>query len=567
MAKKAAGDVTIGLSAETAQFSSEFKNAGKAVNEFDNQVKKSGSTLKTLKENFGRGSMLNQSLKIAAGGGAVAGIGLAAREVTAAAQQMVDFNNKAKMGELTATEMKDQFYKMIPVIGAIGVALDEAFTGTRFTEKMTKQFIELKKTLDQQEKAGALATKQFSLSGPELELSKVDPDRDKRVAELDKEQREKQKGMTRYQRGELQFEYDGLRNQAYEEAEKRKTEIIRLAAAEREAIGKAHENRLNDLERDNNLARLKAKEDVLGEALASIDKSYADQRAAVAAELAKTLATEKDADRQREARQRAKELTDKLYGNQRDDKKFATDKFNKDLGTRVSGIDGETAEAKMRADGRNTEADIAANRRETAAKMAAAKDAETYEAIRRQGLAKEAELVRQNHLAIQDLDEKAKQARIASQEAYYAAKEAMDAEYRDKELRHAGKGYEADKEAIDRESLLKQRAALQKGLSSLSIFGIGSGNAAQEMAQAMGLIKGDQASHDQKMRDLNEEHTPLPTATERRFDFTLPGVDNPQFAAVKEQLKKQDYANKKHDQTVQALQDLVKKTLAVVGIK
>src|SRR4051812_33149836 len=81
MGNKQGPNVSIGFQADTAKF---VKNVGAGKNslkELRDDVKKTRSSLDDLKDAFGKNSALGKTLKIAAGGGAIAGLTMAAKSV------------------------------------------------------------------------------------------------------------------------------------------------------------------------------------------------------------------------------------------------------------------------------------------------------------------------------------------------------------------------------------------------------------------------------------------------------------------------------------------------------
>ncbi len=105
------------------------KGFGEARAEVDKTEAKTNGYLKNLKANFGKGSQLGQILKLAAGGGAIAGLGLAAREFGSLGEAI----GQASINMRTGVQGSSQaMLDSIPIIGNVAKGWSgilEAMTG------------------------------------------------------------------------------------------------------------------------------------------------------------------------------------------------------------------------------------------------------------------------------------------------------------------------------------------------------------------------------------------------------------------------------------------------------
>ncbi len=109
-----------------------FKNAGNEVESFS---KKTKSFLSDLKQDAGRGGALAQSLKVLNGAGAVAGIGLAAREFGNLGEKVAEASDKLRSGNATLESTVSDVVRSLPIIGDLTKgfdALGEAISGDAY---------------------------------------------------------------------------------------------------------------------------------------------------------------------------------------------------------------------------------------------------------------------------------------------------------------------------------------------------------------------------------------------------------------------------------------------------
>lgn len=113
----------------TAPVKQEFNEAGKSAEDFSKRAK---AALKDIKSDFGKGSLLGQGLKLAAGGGAIAGLSMATREFKEFSEKVRDSVTEMKMGKKTFADMTADFAHGLPVLGSAiqgFQALGDAITG------------------------------------------------------------------------------------------------------------------------------------------------------------------------------------------------------------------------------------------------------------------------------------------------------------------------------------------------------------------------------------------------------------------------------------------------------
>ena len=95
-------------------------------------------TLANFKEQFGRRSVLGESLELLAGGGVVAGIGMGAKTIADTAEKIGELADKARSGRESFRELAGESLRSLPVFGEVMRAVDgirEAITGEEAAEK------------------------------------------------------------------------------------------------------------------------------------------------------------------------------------------------------------------------------------------------------------------------------------------------------------------------------------------------------------------------------------------------------------------------------------------------
>jgi len=113
------------LSADSSAWSKGFTNAGKDV---DRLKKKTGSFFKDMSAS----STFGQSMRIMAGGGAVAALTMAGSQIKNFADNLIELRNELNAGTLSAGEFAEKLAGSIPVIGQFwqaGRSIRELFTG------------------------------------------------------------------------------------------------------------------------------------------------------------------------------------------------------------------------------------------------------------------------------------------------------------------------------------------------------------------------------------------------------------------------------------------------------
>lgn len=109
--------------------------ANRAGQELDKLGKKSKGFFADLKKDFGKGSMLGQSLKLLAGGGAIAGVGLAARELANLGATIEEMSIQMRSGQKSFREFTEEGIRSIPILGNVTKFFDglrEAITGEKY---------------------------------------------------------------------------------------------------------------------------------------------------------------------------------------------------------------------------------------------------------------------------------------------------------------------------------------------------------------------------------------------------------------------------------------------------
>ncbi len=114
---------------DTTQWTKGIDGAGKDVDKLD---KKFQGFLGGLKSSFGKSSTLGQLTKLAVGGGAIAGLSMAAKEVDEFVGKIADVSAAWKKGDADAGDMFETVAKGIPVLGSIwdaGRKIHEMWSG------------------------------------------------------------------------------------------------------------------------------------------------------------------------------------------------------------------------------------------------------------------------------------------------------------------------------------------------------------------------------------------------------------------------------------------------------
>jgi hypothetical protein len=158
------------------------KNISKTINQIEAEQKASAarqiaarqkeaekfaslSGVKKLKAQFGEESDFGAAAKIIKGGGAIAGIAAAGevlKNITGGVAQIAD---GMREGNMSGIEMADTFAKMIPIVGEIGVNIDEAISGRRAKERMNEAATVYRDGLQEIREQAILTTKTIGLHG------------------------------------------------------------------------------------------------------------------------------------------------------------------------------------------------------------------------------------------------------------------------------------------------------------------------------------------------------------------------------------------------------------------
>jgi hypothetical protein len=157
---------TIGLdeSPTIRAFKKVEKGAGdmkKEVEEALGDAGKNGAKafLQGVNGEFGKKSMLGQVMKLAMGGGAIAGVSMAAKELESITKKFADLTDAWRKGETTFAEMGGEMIRETPIFGSMVRCVDnlkEAFTGEEVAavkaERAMKNHVDQMRALDKQAK-------------------------------------------------------------------------------------------------------------------------------------------------------------------------------------------------------------------------------------------------------------------------------------------------------------------------------------------------------------------------------------------------------------------------------
>ena len=123
------GSLVALLRSDTRQWSKGFNDAGKDVDRLNAKTK---GFFKDLNSSFGKSSSLGKSFTLLAGGGAIAGLTLAGRQLKSFADELVQIRNEFDAGAISAGEMAEKVAGAFPVFGQFfqaGRSIRELFTG------------------------------------------------------------------------------------------------------------------------------------------------------------------------------------------------------------------------------------------------------------------------------------------------------------------------------------------------------------------------------------------------------------------------------------------------------
>ncbi len=140
------------------------KGGQQAQRDLDALNKKTKGFFGDLKSQFGKGSLLGQSTKLLVGGGAIAGVNMAAKEFEALSGKISEMADAYRKGETSGKEMIGEILREIPILGHItkgfdalrnaitgeNVAIENANELARESEKLWDQH---KKRLDDNKQA------------------------------------------------------------------------------------------------------------------------------------------------------------------------------------------------------------------------------------------------------------------------------------------------------------------------------------------------------------------------------------------------------------------------------
>jgi hypothetical protein len=140
------GNVVVDFSTDTTQWT---KGVNKVKSDMDGLKGKSDGLMKQLQNSFGRGSTLKESMEILAGGGVVAGLHIAGKQLEGMTSKALELRDAIASGKMEASQLVDELMKSVPIIGgfwAAGRNIRELLTGegagvaqtNRETEAMNK---------------------------------------------------------------------------------------------------------------------------------------------------------------------------------------------------------------------------------------------------------------------------------------------------------------------------------------------------------------------------------------------------------------------------------------------
>lgn len=125
------------LGVQRADWKKGLDAAGKDVKDFRQTAT---GVLNDLNDQFGKKSLLGKTMKLMAGGGAIAAVKMAVTEFKGMADGILNVSDAYRKGDITGGQMLAQMWRQIPVVGTLTEAMDSlrwAITGERAeVEKM-----------------------------------------------------------------------------------------------------------------------------------------------------------------------------------------------------------------------------------------------------------------------------------------------------------------------------------------------------------------------------------------------------------------------------------------------
>jgi hypothetical protein len=125
------GSLTALLKSDNRQWSKGMDQAGRDVDRLD---KKTKNFFKELKGSFGKSSVLGQSVKLLAGGGAIGALSLATKDATEFVDKIAEIKKQFDAGDTSFKDMAADIAREIPVVGGFVKFFDSvrnAITGEK----------------------------------------------------------------------------------------------------------------------------------------------------------------------------------------------------------------------------------------------------------------------------------------------------------------------------------------------------------------------------------------------------------------------------------------------------
>lgn len=611
-----ANNVNIRFAADTNPFVKEVRKGREEAKALGNDAKKTGAS---IKDAFGRSSGFTQGLKALQGGGALLGLGLATRELEHFSTKFSELKDKMAKGA-SKGEIAAELLTSIPIVGSLAKSIDNIRSeldgsadalrkiksetaavdaSTDFALKKYERMRDttsgllgiLRKVKDETDLIGKSSYEQAQLKlqtgqRDELEAArKAHEEGRKKIQDdtkgdreiIDSEYDAKLKALR-----DAKEEYDNSKGRMFQGRENRARAALIAAQSEFDSIA-ATRSKLGGVQDE-----LNQKDKQYEEAKNAIAKKYGLTREQLEKETYAGIAeVQRDANNRRlAAEQSFQERLRDIAGERRDlmlregglgdqadfeqigrDARKQQDDLRKAASDKIGGF--KSFADQVRTKGSNADPKELEQLRQNAKEQERIEyqtNAQIGE-IERLRWEKELAFKRKQHLEIKALDEEANKERLAERKAFGEELEQLDFDFRQKQLVHDGKAQQAQREAIDHETMLKQRAALDKGLSGFTLGGIASGNAATRFLEQAKIIGALQRDHDQQLQ-LKDDTGPhgLAAAVERRNDFTIVGVEDPQVSLTKQQLAAQKTANDVAKDVKKAVEKIAQAAVVIRGI-
>ncbi len=130
-----------GINAVNAALGGTAEQLGKVSRASTDVAVKQQDAIKGIKRMFGEESAFGNIMKMAVGGGALAGVGMFTRSIESVTSKLVELKAAYSSGAIGAAELTDEIIKSLPFIGSLATAIDNVLVliGAQAADKYGKQ--------------------------------------------------------------------------------------------------------------------------------------------------------------------------------------------------------------------------------------------------------------------------------------------------------------------------------------------------------------------------------------------------------------------------------------------